>query len=64
MKNLKNTVLLISAAILLICVYSFLLGNEVFAGKFTNSFLAWYMLAKGLFCSAALCLLAIIAGKK
>ncbi len=40
-----------------ICVYAFLLGNEVFKGKFTNDGISWYFLAKGIFCSTALSLL-------
>jgi hypothetical protein len=31
-----------------------LLGNEVFDGKFKNEAIAWYILAKGIFCSVAL----------
>ncbi len=52
-----------SIIIFLICVYSFLLGNGVFEGKFENEPIPWYFLAKGLFCGIALYLLAIIAEK-
>jgi hypothetical protein len=40
--------------VLLMCVYSFLLGNKVFEGKFANEAIIWYILAKGIFCSVAL----------
>jgi len=49
MKNLKLSVSIASVLILLICIYSFLLGNEVFKGKFSNESIPWYFLAKGLF---------------
>ena len=52
-----------SIIVFLICVYSFLLGNKVFEGKFDNESIPWYFLAKGLFCGIALYLLAIIAEK-
>ncbi|MFC1549108.1 hypothetical protein ACFL5E_04025 [Candidatus Omnitrophota bacterium] len=56
--NLFKTLITAAAVIVfLICTYSFLLGNEVFGGKFTNDAIAWYMLAKGIFCSLALYLL-------
>jgi hypothetical protein len=45
-----------------ICLYSFLLGNKVFEGEFENDALAWYFLAKGIFCSLALYLLLSILG--
>ncbi|HRZ87488.1 MAG TPA: hypothetical protein P5287_06705 [bacterium] len=57
MKRLKGAVILASFLILLICVYSFLLGNKVFEGGFENEYAAWYFLAKGLFSSIALYLL-------
>jgi hypothetical protein len=57
MKNLKVSVSIAAVLILLICIYSFLLGNEVFKGKFSNDSIGWYFLAKGLFCSLALYLL-------
>ena len=40
--------------VFVICVYAFLLGNKVFDGKFENEAIAWYILAKGIFCSVAL----------
>lgn len=38
-------------------MYSFLQGNKVFGGKFENDAIAWYFLAKGIFCSLSLYLL-------
>jgi hypothetical protein len=46
-----------AVVVFLICVYSFLIGNEVFKGKFANDAIAWYFLAKGVFCSLAMYLL-------
>ena len=60
MKKLKITVVAVAVAVFLICLYTFLLGNEVFKGRFVNDGLSWYFLAKGLFCSFALYLLALI----
>ena len=40
--------------VFLLCVYAFLLGNKVFDGKFENEAIAWYILAKGIFCAVAL----------
>lgn len=60
MKNLKLFVSVVAIAVFLICFYTFLLGNEVFKGRFTNEGIPWYFLAKGLFCSVALYLLACI----
>ncbi len=42
------------------CIYSFLLGNKVFYGKFENEAITWYILAKGIFCAVALVALARI----
>ncbi|MCX5705508.1 MAG: hypothetical protein NTZ92_05590 [Candidatus Omnitrophica bacterium] len=61
--RIKNSVAFASIIIFIICVYSFLLGNNVFEGKFENEPIPWYFLAKGLFCGIALYLLAIIAEK-
>ena len=60
MKRLKKGVAVAAFIVLLICVYSFLLGNKVFEGKFENDAIGWYFLAKGLFCSIALYLLACV----
>ncbi|MFA5145721.1 MAG: hypothetical protein WC723_06990 [Candidatus Omnitrophota bacterium] len=57
MKNLKVFVSVVAILVFLICLYSFLLGNEVFKGNFSNEAVPWYFLAKGLFCSVALYLL-------
>jgi len=57
MNIIKKVVAIAAPAVLLICIYSFLLGNEVFEGKFNNDVFAWYFLAKGIFCSLALYLL-------
>jgi hypothetical protein len=61
--KLRNTVALASLIILGICMYTFLLGNKTFDGQFENDGISWYFLAKGLFCSIALYLLAIITEK-
>ncbi|MFH0917601.1 MAG: hypothetical protein V1830_00530 [Candidatus Omnitrophota bacterium] len=60
MKKLKLAVMFAAVTVLSICVYTFLLGNEFFKGKFTNDAISWYFLAKGLFCSIALYLLVLI----
>ena len=61
--KLKTSVSLAALMVLSICVYSFLLGNKVFEGEFSNESIPWYFLAKGLFCSVALYLLALILEK-
>jgi hypothetical protein len=40
--------------VFLICLYAFLLGNKIFSGLFENDEIAWYFLAKGIFCSVSL----------
>jgi hypothetical protein len=57
MKKLRVFVSIAALIVLLLCIYSFLLGNEVFKGNFTNDAIAWYFLAKGISCSLALYLL-------
>jgi len=57
MKKFKKFVVIAAITVFLICIYSFLVGNEVFKGNFTNESFAWYFLAKGIFCSLALYLL-------
>ena len=64
MERLRVVVSLSALAVFLICTYSFLLGNEVFDGKFANEAFAWYFLAKGIFCSLALYLLLKLLEKK
>lgn len=59
-KQMKTLVSLAAGVIFLICLYSFLLGNKVFEGKFDNEYISWYFLAKGIFCSIGVYLLALI----
>jgi hypothetical protein len=54
MKSIRSLASAAALVVLLLCVYSFLLGNKVFEGKFENEAIAWYILAKGIFCSVAL----------
>jgi hypothetical protein len=54
MTILKKIVIIAAIVVLVLCIYSFLLGNGVFAGKFENESIAWYILAKGIFCSLSL----------
>lgn len=61
---IKKIIPLASVAVFLICFYSFLLGNEVFKGKFSNDSIAWYFLAKGIFCSLTLYILGLFLKKK
>ena len=58
MKALKCFVSVSAIVVLLICVYCFLLQNGVFEGVFENQAVGWYFLAKGIFCSLALYLVA------
>ena len=62
MKRLKMIVSVAAVIVFLICVYSFLLGNKVFEGEFENDAIAWYFLAKGIFCSLMLYLLVRVLG--
>lgn len=57
MKILKSAVYIAAIIVFLICFYSFLVGNGVFKGKFENDAIAWYFLAKGIFCALTLYLL-------
>jgi hypothetical protein len=52
----KPVVYLAAALVFAICTYVFLHGNKVFEGKFENELLAWYVFAKGIFCSLSLIL--------
>lgn len=63
MKRLKISIGIAAMMVMVICVYSFLLGNKVFEGKFENDSIGWYFLAKGLFCSIALYLLGCVIEK-
>ena len=64
MGKFKKIILASSVVVFLICLYSFLLGNEVFDGSFKNDAIFWYILAKGIFCSLTLYLLLKIFEKK
>ncbi|MBM3250468.1 MAG: hypothetical protein FJZ09_06510 [Candidatus Omnitrophica bacterium] len=63
MERLKKIIPLASLVIFLICLYSFLHGNKVFEKRFENDYVAWYFLAKGIFCSLALYILGLILSK-
>jgi hypothetical protein len=54
MKSIKSVAMPAALIVFVICIYAFLLGNKVFEGKFENEAIAWYILAKGIFCSVAL----------
>jgi hypothetical protein len=54
MKPIRPLSTIAAVVVLILCVYSFLLANKVFDGKFENDAFAWYILAKGIFCSVAL----------
>jgi hypothetical protein len=54
MKSIRPLASAAALVVFLMCIYAFLLGNKVFAGKFENEAIAWYILAKGIFCSVAL----------
>jgi hypothetical protein len=59
-KSIRPLASAAAVIVLLMCIYSFLLGNKVFDGKFENEAITWYILAKGIFCSVALIALARI----
>jgi hypothetical protein len=52
--KLKRFISIAAILVFGICVYSFLLGNKVFQGEFENDGIAWYFLAKGIFCGLSL----------
>jgi len=58
MKSIRPLASIAAVVVLILCIYSFLLGNKVFDGKFENEALSWYILAKGIFCFVALIALA------
>jgi hypothetical protein len=60
MKSLRRLATAAAVVVLLMCIYSFLLGNKVFDGKFENEAITWYILAKGIFCGVVLIALARI----
>jgi hypothetical protein len=57
MNGLKKIVSLAAIVVFFICLYSFMLANGAFSGRFDNDPIGWYILAKGIFCSLALYLL-------
>ena len=54
MKSLTPLARAAAVLVLALCTYAFLLGSGVFDGAFKNEPLAWYFLAKGIFCSVSL----------
>ena len=60
MEKFKRIVSGAAICVFVICFYSFLNGNEVFKGKFSNDAIAWYFLAKGIFCSVSMYVLVCI----
>ena len=54
MKSIKSVAIPAALIVFVVCVYAFLLGNKLFEGKFENEAIAWYILAKGIFCSVTL----------
>ena len=60
MNGLKKIVSLAAIVVFFICLYSFMLTNGVFLGRFDNDPIGWYMLAKGIFCSLSLYLLVLL----
>jgi len=60
MEKLKKITSIAAVTVMAICFHTFLLGNEVFAGKFRNDGMAWYFLAKGIYCSLTMYLLALV----
>lgn len=60
MHKLKKITSAAAIVVMAICFYTFLLGNNVFAGKFSNDGMSWYFLAKGIYCSLTMYLLALV----
>ena len=54
MKSLTPLARAAALIVLALCTYAFLLGNGVFKKEFNNEPIAWYFLAKGIFCSLSL----------
>jgi hypothetical protein len=54
MEKKKIIIKVLACVVFAICFYAFLLGNKIFDGKFENDPIAWYFLAKGIFCSISL----------
>ena len=57
MNGLKKIVSMAAIVVFFICLYTFMLTNGAFSGKFDNDPIGWYFLAKGIFCSLTLYLL-------
>jgi len=57
---LRKIIIIAAIIVFGICLYTFLLGNEVFKGNFMNEPLSWYFLAKGIFCGLSLYLSLLI----
>lgn len=57
MNGLKKIVSLAAIVVFFICLYTFMLTNGAFYGRFDNDPIGWYFLAKGIFCSLTLYLL-------
>ena len=53
MKSIESVAMPAAMIVFVLCVYTFLLGNKVFDGRLENEAIAWYILAKGIFCSVA-----------
>ena len=60
MKTIRPLANVSAVVVLLMCIYSFLLGNKVFEGKFENEAISWYILGKGIFSLVVLIALARI----
>jgi hypothetical protein len=52
----KPAVYTAAAVVFGMCAYAFCLGTDVYNGTFKNDPLAWYFLAKGVFCATSLVL--------
>lgn len=62
MKRLRIVVNATAFVVLAICVWAFLAGTEAFeGGEEWDNYIAWYFLAKGLFCATSLYLGGLIA---
>ena len=57
MNGLRKIVSMAAVVVFFICLYTFMLTNGAFSGKFDNDPIGWYFLAKGIFCSLTLYLL-------
>jgi hypothetical protein len=57
MNGLKKIVSMAAIVVFFICLYTFMLTNGAFSGRFDNDPIGWYFLAKGIFCSLTLYLL-------